>query len=606
MVSLAATRNMLLFSAALAAGAAAFWIALGRDEGTPMQLPVLPRIHATAPPVAKATPPAPPPTYVPPPMPPVTTTGAPAKPDPTTAQEIERLVEATSKRLDKTLSPPSMECTAVPVAEQKRIQKAVARWIDARTPDEKNAPAGYEGTYEVSIGCAEPEGVLVAVAADRLGKHQTESYNEVRRNYVLRVTGDQITVIAERTSTAKSGWSEWADEGGYGTVGTLDFDGDGRRDTIYLDKEHEGGAMHEHTSVMVREAGGTVAKLATITDLPGIAIANGKLLVAANKPEGHETHWRCLAPDLALSTCPEAAAWEAYSAKYDALARVRDGTSWNREQLAADFATLGITGHANLVKAMPPEPVANVVREHVEQFLVATHQYDPADVLIERVHPDAVRFFDGLASQLGDKRCTPSQLTDDVTKRVTAWVTAHAKLDRDVAIETDCGNYVWASYESEAKAFEILFAVDGATLTKVVTLPGVMYEGPGDAAFNHFGGFFTHGDALVGGVFAGHTLYAIANGKIVGKRDGELRAIDYATGEADTSFDLASEGKSVLHATSTGIEKIDPEPLRPHQVHRAALERVIDTYQPIDKTYLAALRTLGAPEALIAQAKLAL
>src|SRR3569832_1890110 len=85
MVSLVATRNMLLFSGALAAGAAAFWIALGRDDGTPMRLPVLPKLHATAPPVAKAPPPEP--SYVPPPIPQVTS-GAPANPVPTTSQEL--------------------------------------------------------------------------------------------------------------------------------------------------------------------------------------------------------------------------------------------------------------------------------------------------------------------------------------------------------------------------------------------------------------------------------------------------------------------------------------------------------------------------------------
>jgi len=140
----------------------------------------------------------------------------------------------------------------------------------------------------------------------------------------------------------------------------------------------------------------------------------------------------------------------------------------------------------------------------------------------------------------------------------------------------------------------------------VVTLPGVMYEGPGYAAFNHFGGFFSHGDAIVGGVFADHTLYAIANGKVVGKREGDLRAVEFATAQGDTSFDLVSDGKDFLHATPAGIENIDPEPLRAHLIHEAALERVIGTYPPIDKDYLAALRTLGAPEALIAQAKLAL
>lgn len=608
MVSLVATRNMLLFSGALAAGAAAFWIALGRDEGTPMRLPQLPEIHAPtvtrATPLAPAPAPAPAPAYVPPPMPPVASTVAPVKLDPAVVEDLAKLAETTRKRLAK-LAPPHVECETLPAAEQKRIHKAVTRWIDKRNPGEKDASDSLEGAGGIAIGCAEPEGVLVTVAVDRIGKHETEGYKAFRRNYVLRVAGAQIDVIAERTSTASINWMEWADEGSYGTVGTLDFDGDGKRDTIYLDAEHEGGAMHEHTNVMVRAADGTVTKVAAVTDLAGVAIANGRLLVAAKEGEGHRTYWRCLAKDLAISACPEAAAWETYSAKYDALERLQDASRWTREQVAADFATLGISGHGDLVKAMPAEPVAEVVREHVEQFLVATHQYDPADALIERPHPDAVRFFDGIASQLGDTRCTAGKLDESVAKRVKSWVKAHVKPGRVVDVEADCGNYVWASYETDASAFEVLFAVDAATVTKVVSLPGVMQEGPGYAPFNHLGGFFTHGDTVVGGVFADKTLYAIAGGKVVAKRTGELGVIDYATGEADTSFDLVGDGKAVLHATPTGIEKIDPEPLRPHQVHRAALERVTSTFQPIDQDYLAALRTLGAPEALIEQAKLA-
>ena len=147
---------------------------------------------------------------------------------------------------------------------------------------------------------------------------------------------------------------------------------------------------------------------------------------------------------------------------------------------------------------------------------------------------------------------------------------------------------------------------DGAALTKVVTLPGVMSEGPGYTAFNHLGGFFSHGATIVGGVFADHTFYAIANGKIVGKREGELRALEFASGEGDLSFDVVSTGKSFLPRDASQHEEIDPDPLRPHLIHEAALERVIATYPPIDRDYLTALRTLGAPEALIAQAKLAL
>jgi len=214
-------------------------------------------------------------------------------------------------------------------------------------------------------------------------------------------------------------------------------------------------------------------------------------------------------------------------------------------------------------------------------------------------------FFDQLGRQLGDQKCPVPALTDDVTKAVTKWVERQAHQDMPLAIQPDCGNYVWTTFFKKDGQVEALLTVADAKVTKVITFPGEIFEGPGSQGYVHQGGFFTHGTTLVGLVFEGTSIHAIVNGRAIAKRVGQPRLLDYDTRWtlADHSFDLVADGTAVVHATATGLETIDPEPLRPHQIHRAALDRVLDLFTPLDKTYLAALRTLGAPAALVAEAK---
>jgi hypothetical protein len=609
MVSLVTVRNTILFGGAIAAGIAAFAIAYGRDEGTPMRLPILPKL-AAQPPVAHAAPtprriePTPSSTAIAAPI--AAPVIAPAPLDPAIAKQIAALTEAARKRVEKAVPTSGGTCAAVARVEQKRITKLVRRWIDAQHPDEGLAPTDRDGMDEViGIGCGDPDGVLVSAAMDRRKKKGEPE--QTRRNYVLRVNGDHVEVIAERTSTPSIYWMEWADEGAFQGIGTLDLAGDGRRDTIYVDYEHEGGASHTHSDVTVRSADGVVSELAAITDAPGVFVVNGKLVVGAVDDEHHHSYWRCIDKDRQITACPEATTSQRLAAKYDALARLEDSATWNREQLAADFATLGIKGHADLVAAMPERSPEDRLRADVEQFLIASHQYDPADALIHRHHVEAARYFTQIANQLGDQACTVPALTDEVTKAVTAWVARQAHQDLPLAIQPDCGTYVWTTYVNAKQdaQIEVLLTVSGSTVTKVLGFPGQMFEGPGTQGFVHQGAFFAHGTTLLGLVIADTKIYAIANGKVVGTRTGQPRVLDYDSrwDWADHSFDLVTDGAAVLHATPAGLEKIDPEPLRPHQLHRAALDRVLDVSTPVDKTYAAALHSLGAPPALIAESK---
>jgi hypothetical protein len=605
MVSLVTVRNTVLFGGAIAAGIAAFTIAYGHDSGTPMRLPVLPK----PPPAGQA--PVTPRRLEPPPLPtsslPAPSAApsvAPVNPTPDVAHQIAALTATARKRIDKLPMPSGDKCDPVARAEQTRITKLVLAWVNTQHPDERRSEASEAGMGEyVGVGCADPDGVLVTVAQDRADKKTKR--DTVRRNYVLRVLADHIDVIADRTSTPSMDWMEWADEGSLGAIGTIDFDGDGRRDTLYLDNEHEGGATHTHSTVMLRTANGTVSQLASIADLRGADLVGGKLVVGAVDEQQHRSFFRCLDKDRQIAICPEAGTIQRQWDKYDALARLEDYTAWNRDELAADFATVGIKGHADLVAAMPERSPEDRLRQHVEQFLIATNQFDPADARIERTHVEATRYFDHLASQLGDQPCTPATLTAATTKAVTKWVERQAHQDMPLAIQPDCGNYVWTSYLKKDGQVEALLTVDGidSTVAKVVSFPGQMFEGPGTQGFVHQGGFFAHGAELVGLVFEDTRIYAIGNGKVLMKWTGAPRVLDYDSRWTDRSYDLVMDGAKVIHARPYGLETIDPEPLREHLTHRTALDRALDVFAPPDQTYLAALRTLGAPAWLLAEAK---
>jgi hypothetical protein len=596
MVSLVTARNTILFGGALAAGIAAFAIAYGRDEGKPMRLPVLPKVVADKPPVT--------PRWVEPPPLPAAPIAAPVKPTPDVAHQIAALVEPVRKRSNKLAMASGAVCEPIARAEQTRITRLVLAWVNTQHPDERRSEASEAGMGEyVGVGCADPDGVLVTVAQDRADKKTKR--DTVRRNYVLRVLADHIDVVADRTSTPSMDWMEWADEGSLGTIGTIDFDGDGRRDTLYLDNEHEGGATHTHSTVMLRTANGTVEQLAAIADLRGAELVNGKLVVGAVDEQQHRSFFRCLDKDRQIAICPEAAALQRQWDKLDALARLEDYTAWNRDELAADFATVGIKGHADLVAAMPERSPEDRLRQHVEQFLIATNQFDPADARIERSHVEATRYFDHLASQLGDQPCTPAPLTAAMTKAVTKWVERQAHQDMPLAIQPDCGNYVWTSFLKKDGQVEALVTVDGidSTVAKVVTFSGQMFEGPGTQGFVHQGGFFAHGSGVIGLVFEDTHIYAIANGKVLMKWTGTPHVLDYDSRWSDRSYDLVMDGAKVIHARAYGLEFIDPEPLREHLTHRTALDRVLEVYTPLDQAYVAALRTLGAPASLVADAK---
>jgi hypothetical protein len=102
-------------------------------------------------------------------------------------------------------------------------------------------------------------------------------------------------------------------------------------------------------------------------------------------------------------------------------------------------------------------------------------------------------------------------------------------------------------------------------------------------------------------------LLAVANGRVVAKRKGVFALYTYDARWTDTSDDLILETPSTWwHATPTGLERIDPEPLQTHEARRAAIELLegFDPTQTATKAaYVGALKTLGASSALVREVR---
>jgi len=599
-------RNLVIFGGAVATGIAAFVIAYGHDRGAPMVLPVLPKppAHAAIPPAppahlhSAATAPATAPMTTPASTP---ATTAPAMPvAANTVQQLTALGAAATKHLGAVA--PAASCKGLDKKPHAALRKRVRAWIDAQHPDERIAESDIEDMqYVFDAGCPDASGILVDASMDRKA---IKGDGRTRRNYVLHVTGDRIDVIAERTSTPSIYWMEWADEGRLALIGEADLDGDGARDTIYVDIQHEGGATHSPSQLLVRYANGTVAPIVSTETLAGAYVDHGQLIVGAQDRQLDRTYYRCVDASFELVSCAAAATMQRLADKYDAVTRLQSGVVPDRDQLAADFATLHITGHDDLLAAVPATPPVERTQRHVQQFLAAAFT-DPAEGLVVHHHHVAQAFFDALSAQLGDTACTPTPLTDAERARVLAWVATQAKQPDGVTppIERTCGDYVWVSFQRGDAAEEALIIL-GDKITRVTTLPGQQYEGPGSQTFGHGGAFFRHGATVVGVVLSGSDAWVVANGKLVAHRHGDFRMFDYdRRWSTDASTDVVVEGTTLWHPTLTGFEKLDPEPVRAHQVQREAIERLTDDPPSNAAPYLAALRTLGAPPALIAECK---
>ena len=108
---------------------------------------------------------------------------------------------------------------------------------------------------------------------------------------------------------------------------------------------------------------------------------------------------------------------------------------------------------------------------------------------------------------------------------------------------------------------------------------------------------------MIGVVIRNDNLAVIANGKIVAQSHGTISHYLYDTRWHERSLDLVVDSGTIMHPTPTGIEKLDRTLIKDRETHRLARDLVSTGSASHDPAYLAALRTLGADEKLVAECK---
>ena len=538
-----------------------------------------------------------------------------SRPEAVTIDIVPEL-QAIGKRAMKTITPPGeglllaiAPCVRPTAKERAALQTKLAAWIDHSYPGER---ADASEGLALEVGCKDPDGLVVAAHVDR----GTKERRTLSRWWILRIT-DTTAVLAERTSSATDTWMEWAQEGSLDVLALADLDGDGTRDVLYTKTEHEGGATTSDWDVIARLATGERQVLASHGVLDVIP-QDGHAVLALGGGYDH-LMYRCIERDLQLSTCPAAVAVHHHQDVFELAekyAGIRaDGLS-DREQLADELAQLGVAkaDRTRLAAAVPaPTPVQRAQR-HVTAFVAKLDADDDLAAIQGRPHAAAETYFANLRGQLGDTPCPPAKISTADRARIDAWIAAQPlakKATRQaVAISPVCGAYAWAGWdEFSARGgrqihHEVLLALD-ADLTRVLAIQAEADGDPSTNDTNHQDQFFRHGTTVVGAVQHDGRLDVIANKKVVGHRAGTHEPYMFDPRWADASDDLVVDpaARAWFHATPTGLERIDAEPLAAHEARRDALELIRSTPPSPTPAFLHALGVLGAEPALVREVR---
>ncbi|HEY0253859.1 MAG TPA: hypothetical protein VGC41_20155, partial [Kofleriaceae bacterium] len=416
------------------------------------------------------------------------------------------------------------DCTDLAKGDRKVLDAQLHQFVDAQHPDEHEADASMENmAFVIQLGCREPDGTVYAtVAADRISK--AKGAFSTRRNYVLALKGHTVTIVAERTSTASFDWMEWADEGGFQLIAQMDLDHDGKRDLLYADYHHEGGAMSGDEQLIAVLGNGKRTELAQLRDPQGEVIVNKHLVLGAHSRYGDVTVYACLGTDLRMARCPEAAVAQRAADRNAAIDRLAglENELPDREQLASDLALLG-EKRPDLVALMPETTAAQRAGRHVAAFL-ASKDLDPKfTTLFTQPDPEAHRYLAQLGSQLGDSPCVVTELSPDLNARLVAWAKKQGADPGLIVVAAECGNYAWVQYfrANDPDGHEFLMLDEGHDVRPVQKFKTESLENP-MGAHSYIGHFFMHGATVVGYVIHGKNLVVIADGKVVAQSHGEL------------------------------------------------------------------------------------
>lgn len=523
--------------------------------------------------------------------------------DPAPATDVMPKLTAIGKRAQPKSTASSVSCTQPTKSEAAELKKRTVAWIDQQFPDERQAEKSEIDGMELvfGAGCKDGQATFVSVGQDRKLK---KGDNPLRRNFILRITGDTIEQVAARPSTYSNYWMEWADEGGYSILAMADLDGDGASDLVWSDDEHEGGSRSTSASVSVRFATGKSASIVRVANLTDARAIAGQLVLAGKDNEYARPIYACVGKDLLLARCAATAALQRASDKIDAANQLANLTDVPDHDLAVSWlATLGVKA-PDVIAALPATTPVQKAQRHIEAFLEAKQLDASFRQVFLQPHPEASAYLTKLAAQLGDKACTPTPLTDAARTKLTTWIGKQDKQPVQVELAPECGTYAWAAWsrKGDPDRTESLVTLAGAEPVRVAKFPIVLEQGPVND--HHLTSqFFQHGDTVIGVVIRNNNLAVIANDKIVAQSHGDIARYVYDRSWMEKSFDVIVDSGSFMHPTPTGLEKLDREAVKDHETQRLAIERVLDNPASNDSAYLAALRTLGADAKLVAECK---
>lgn len=500
----------------------------------------------------------------------------------------------------------SNTCVAPPSTDKAAIKERVLAWIDRQFPDEKQGPASNRDGMELVFNatCKDGSAVFVDVSQDRAAKKQRDGF-PVRRNFVLRLEGDNIASIAERTSTASTDWMEWADEGRLAVIAHVDLDGDGAVDLVWSDHEHEGGSISTWDNLSARFATGKTAPIVRVKNLADVRVVKGQLVIAGQNRTDARAIYACVGKELRVAPCAASASLQRTADKPDIATKLASLDEVPDRDLAVEWlGTLGVKASAVLLAALPATTPYQKAERHVAAFLVSKQLDEAFQTLFEQPHRDALSYFAQLASQLGDKACTPAPLTDETRAKLNTWVAKQDDHPEMIELTPECGTYAWVEWNDRGVHNELLVGLDGPEPVRVAKFKPDQVLGPIQSKGHVYdGAFFQHGDVTVGFVIRGKNLSVIANNKVVAQSHGEIARYRYDRRWNELSLDLIVDSGTIFHPTPASLEKLDRQLVKPHEAYRAALERVLDNPPSNDPAYLAALRTLGAAPKLVAECK---
>jgi hypothetical protein len=542
-------------------------------------------------------------------------------------------------------------CTR-PTADEKA---ALVKRLDAWTAHAIARAKPTGALDDVAFGCMDHGAIIVDTSRDvRVGG------SDQGHAWTLRVTPTAITIVDHMQGDARATWMEWAAENTVATLALVDLDGDGVLDPVWAEQEHEGGASaSEYTIKTGAPPGVTVASVHGDIYIPTKQPApDERALVLELETHGVEVHrFVCVTAAPRAGACPAAAAATHAAAQLAAATRLVEDTG-------AVLADRGLLDELLALLEVPiaeRAPLLAYAAAHgsafdavIAKFVRARHAAHDARAGDEQVTLEqraAADLTGVIRTALHEPACpapTAAQLAA-AHAAVTRWIRAHDPTPTALTFFDGClgttAGYVGASWTRGATADAgdaqrgALFYLKGGAVNPILQATAEI-DGPNPSPVGIDAKFHTTGASLValavepGIDGAPGTLTAIVDGKVTGTRplggNDELawtgQAIDASFAMTHDTLARTQDAGQVTfwHATAAGVVAAATIPVAPLAAPPAATDALGQALEaderrrnaddlletppagprsPDDRAAaLAAIRVLGAPQAILDEA----